>query len=182
MAKCIRCGKSTLMRGHVKLIDADICTVCFKELGFDGSFNSTDIICASSVYKWADIQDGKDAYNQRRWAKQRAAQDREEAARLGLHFADYRTLLKLDCLDNEMKTVERICALLDDDGCDPKRITYEREPGGPLSAFVGDNLLYQLRYTKDVKWIRIKDGDKIRITGPAGINKLVDKLVAAYQE
>lgn len=34
MAKCMRCGKSTLVRGHVILKDGAICTPCFKELGY----------------------------------------------------------------------------------------------------------------------------------------------------
>lgn len=56
MAKCIRCGKSTIVRGHVKLIDAAICTACFKQLGF----KLTDTAGAVSYY-YDDIKDGKDA-------------------------------------------------------------------------------------------------------------------------
>ena len=34
MAKCMKCGKSTLIRGHVSLADGAICTPCYKALGF----------------------------------------------------------------------------------------------------------------------------------------------------
>lgn len=98
-------------------------------------------------------------------------------------YADFQTLDDLDCSTYEIKTIEKICALLEDERCKSRLISYEREPGGPLNAFVGDALLYQLRYTRDVKWIRIgADGDKVRITGPAGINKLADKLVNEYRK
>lgn len=182
MAKCIRCGKSTLIRGHIKLSDADLCTPCFRELGFTNKLTTTDIITIRG-YKWNDIKDGRDTMiareNKKYWEKEYA----KESERLGLHYADYRTLYKLECSDNEMKSVERVCALLADEDCNPKRIEYERDPGAPLSAFVGEELLYELKYTKDVKWIRIgQDGEKKRISGPAGITKLADKIIEKYRE
>lgn len=181
MAKCIRCGRSTLLRGHVKLKDGAICTPCFKALGFDIGLRSTDLLI-SSMYSWEDIQDGKDAYERRKHRERMQEFYRDESRRLGLHYADYKTLDDLDCIDNEMKAVERACALLEDEGCRTKKLCYEREPGGPLNVFLGEELLYQLKYTKDVKWIRIgPEGDKIRISGPAGINKTVNKLVERYE-
>lgn len=55
MAKCIRCGKSTLARGHVKLSDGIICTPCFKKLGFK-------ILEAgpAQAYTYDLIKDGKE--------------------------------------------------------------------------------------------------------------------------
>lgn len=176
MAKCIRCGKSTIVRGHVSLADAAICTPCWKSLGFKLTETAT-----ASLYRYDDIKDGREAYDQKRWAESQARFAEAEADRLGLYYADYDTLEALDCSDNEMRTVERICALLEDEGCKTRRISFEREPGAPLSAYVGDKKLFELKYTKDVKWIRIGDDEnKNRITGPAGINKLVDKLIEAY--
>ena len=55
MAKCIKCGKNTIVRGHVKLEDAAICTPCFKSLGF----KLTDTAGAAS-YRYDDIKNGKD--------------------------------------------------------------------------------------------------------------------------
>lgn len=55
MAKCIRCGKSTVVRGHVKLADATICTPCFKELGFK-IMDST----LARAWIYDDIKDGKE--------------------------------------------------------------------------------------------------------------------------
>ena len=176
MAKCIRCGKSTLVRGHVKLADGAICTPCWKSLGFKLTETAS-----SDSYRYDDIKDGRDAYDQKRWAASQAKFNEAESERLGLHYADYDTLDALGCIDYEMRTVERICALLEDEGCRTNRISYEREPGAPLSAYVGDKKLFELKYTKDVKWIRIGDDDeKHRIAGPAGINKLVNKLIEAY--
>lgn len=176
MAKCIRCGKSTLVRGHVKLADAAICTPCWKSLGFKLTETAS-----SDSYRYDDIKDGRDAYDQRRWAASQAKFNEAESERLGLYYADYDTLDALDCSDNEMRTVERICALLEDEDCKTRRISYEREPGAPLSAYIGDKKLFELKYTKDVKWIRIGDDDeKHRISGPAGITKLVNKLIDAY--
>lgn len=176
MAKCIRCGKSTIVRGHVKLADAAICTPCFKALGYKLTDTST-----ASLYKYDDIKDGKEEADRRRWAKQKAEFARSESDRLGLFFADYATLDALDCSDNEMKAVERVCALLDDDGCNPRKLEYERDPGAPLSVFLGDELVYELKYTKDIKWIRLAtETDKVRITGPAGLNRLQPRIVAAY--
>ena len=183
MAKCIRCGKSTMIRGHVKLRDAAICRSCFKDLGFDAAVNSVDIITAS-LYTWDEVKDGHEEWQRKKWAKQREKFNRDESERLGLRFTDYGLLDKLDCSDNEMKTIERVCLVLDDEGCDPRKLSYEREPGCPLSAFVCDDLLYQLKYTKEIKWIKIAPDleNKIRITGPAGINKLAGRLAAAYNQ
>ena len=176
MAKCMRCGKSTLLLGNVKLADGSICYPCMRKLGFESYEQHT-----LHSNKYDDIKDGKDELTKKIWEKKNVEYNRKEAARLGLFYSDYKTLDHLDCSDNEMKAVERVCALLADEGCDPKKIEFEREPGAPLSAFIGDNKLFELKYTKDVKWIRIGDDEnKHRITGPAGINKLVNKLVEAY--
>lgn len=55
MAKCLHCGKNTLIRGHVSLFEGAVCTPCFKKLGF----KLTDTAGASSYY-YDDIKDGKD--------------------------------------------------------------------------------------------------------------------------
>lgn len=56
MAKCMRCGKNTIVRGHVKLADGAVCTPCFKSLGF----KLTDT-AGAAAYHYDDIKDGKDA-------------------------------------------------------------------------------------------------------------------------
>lgn len=79
MAKCIRCGKSTLVRGHVKLEDGAICTPCWKKLGFKITETAS-----ASIYRYEDIKDGKDhVYEamQRRKAKhQQWLEDHPDAA------------------------------------------------------------------------------------------------------
>ena len=64
MAKCMMCGKSTLVKGHVKLADGAICTPCFLKLGFKLSDTAT-----SSTYKYDDIKDGKDAMYKKKVAE-----------------------------------------------------------------------------------------------------------------
>lgn len=66
MAKCIRCGKSTLVRGHVKLADAAICTPCFKQLGFKLTETA-----GASVYRYDDIKDGRDNLSRNMAARRR---------------------------------------------------------------------------------------------------------------
>ena len=66
MAKCIRCGKSTIVRGHVKLEDAAICTPCWKSLGFKITETA-----GASVYRYEDIKDGRDNLS-RNLARRRA--------------------------------------------------------------------------------------------------------------
>ena len=53
MAKCMKCGKSTLVKGHVKLADGAICTPCFRSLGF-----KLGDVTTSSQYRYDDIKDG----------------------------------------------------------------------------------------------------------------------------
>lgn len=55
MAKCLRCGKSTIVRGHVALSDGAVCTPCFKKLGFKLADTA-----GSGAYCYDDIKDGKD--------------------------------------------------------------------------------------------------------------------------
>lgn len=55
MSKCVRCNRSTLLRGKVELSDSVICSICFKALGFDK-------YDADSRMKYADIKDGKASY------------------------------------------------------------------------------------------------------------------------
>ena len=64
MAKCIRCGKSTLVRGHVTLADATICTPCFKDLGFK-IMDST----MARAWTYNDIKDGKENLERNRYIR-----------------------------------------------------------------------------------------------------------------
>lgn len=56
MAKCIKCGKSTLIRGHIGLSDGALCTPCYRELGF----KVTEAALAKS-YTYDQIKNGKSA-------------------------------------------------------------------------------------------------------------------------
>lgn len=65
MAKCIRCGKSTLARGHVKLADATICTPCFKKLGFKITADAP----LARAWVYDDIKDGKENVERNRYIR-----------------------------------------------------------------------------------------------------------------
>ena len=65
MAKCIKCGKSTLARGHVKLADATICTPCFKSLGFKITADAP----LARAWTYGDIKDGKENVERNRYIR-----------------------------------------------------------------------------------------------------------------
>ena len=65
MAKCIKCGKSTLARGHVKLADAMICTPCFKKLGFKITADAP----LARAWIYDDIKDGKENVERNRYIR-----------------------------------------------------------------------------------------------------------------
>lgn len=56
MAKCMKCGKSTLFRGQVPLADGTICSLCYKDLGFDVSD-----VSLMKFKTYAQIAAGKEA-------------------------------------------------------------------------------------------------------------------------
>lgn len=67
MAKCIRCGKSTLVRGHITLADSTICTPCFKQLGFKITTDAP----VSRAWIYDDIKDGKENLHRNRYIREK---------------------------------------------------------------------------------------------------------------
>lgn len=67
MKNCIRCGKSFFGRRRIRLKDSEICGKCFRELGFDKSYDRL-----SDIYAYDDIKDGIDAYNDLFWKRKAA--------------------------------------------------------------------------------------------------------------
>ena len=84
MAKCIKCGKSFFGRIKIKLADAEICSKCYDELGFDHKTG----LYIGSTYKWSDIKDGYDVMRDRENAKRFA----KNAAEVGLIPKHYKQL------------------------------------------------------------------------------------------
>ena len=177
MAKCMKCGKSTLVKGHVKLADGAICTPCFRSLGF-----KLGDVTTSSQYKYDDIKDGHDAMIQRRILETAARADRSEAEDLGITIKLVRQLDKAGATDPERRILGAICAVLADESRDIDVIDVALGDNGSLLLMI-DGVVF-IRYKSDagVKWIAFENegGEKIRITGPARINAMADRIVEAY--
>lgn len=178
MAKCKRCGKSTALRGHVKIKDADLCGVCFKELGFE----KRDLLTAS-IYEYEAIKNGRDAYYFNS-IKARADQyDVEHADKYGISLKHYQQLDKAGATDNEMKIFAAICAVLNDEGLETDPILIAPGDNGSLLLMIDGIIMLQYKSEPNVKWILLpnESDEKIRIGGVARMNSLAPRLVAAYK-
>ena len=177
MAKCMKCGKSTLVKGHVKLSDGAICTPCFLSLGFKIRDAAT-----SSQYKYDDIKDGLEAMRHRSILETAERADKAEAYELGITIKMIRQLDQAGATDPERRLLGAICAVLEDEGRDTDAIDVALGDNGSLLLMI-DGVVF-VRYKSDagVKWIAFENegGDKIRITGPARINAMADRVVQAY--
>ena len=71
MAKCIRCGRGGLLRQMLLLYgnESKICTDCYKALGFHPKDD------LSLLYRYEDIKDGREVYEERRFARLQAHYD-----------------------------------------------------------------------------------------------------------
>ena len=174
MAKCIRCGKSFLTRGRIKLADADICYKCFDELGFDHKTG----IYTGSLHKWDEIKDGAAVMNQRKWD----AEATKKAEAIGLNLKLYRQLNRAGATDPEIRLLSAICSVLADEGRDIDVIDVALGDNGSLLLMIDGVVFIEYKSDSGVKWIRFDNEgeEKLRITGPARINALASRVVAAY--
>lgn len=174
MAKCVRCGKSFLGRGKIKLADEEICFKCYDELGFDHKLG----INIGSQYKWNDIKDGYDAMRAREYAAKQA----REAASIGLNLKLLRQLHSAGATDPEIRLTSAICSVLSDEGRDIDVLDVALGDAGSLLMMIDGTVLIEYKSDEGVKWIRFNsEGDnKVRISGPARINAMADRVVAAY--
>lgn len=178
MAKCIRCGKSTITRGHVKLADAAICTPCFKSLGF----KLTDT-AGATIYKYDEIKDGADAYYNKKIEESAARYDEERNRDHNFRFANYGQMRDLDPTDEEMEMFETVCEILEDEGFDADKLKLVRKSDSYLTIVLGPTDVARIKYTDRVKWVLFPYGsnEKIRISGVGAINSHAPELVEAYQ-
>ena len=177
MAKCIRCGKSTALRGHVKIKDADLCGVCFKELGFQRN----DVLTAS-LYSYADIKDGRDAYYSRSIKAHADQYDIDHAEKYGLSLKHYQQLDNAGATDNERKIFSAICDVLNDEGRETDPIVIAPGDNGSLLLLIDGVVMLQYKSEPSVKWILFpnESDEKVRIGGVARMKSLAPRLVAAY--
>lgn len=174
MAKCIKCGGSFLTRGRIRLADADICFKCFESLGFD---RKTGIYDGKS-YKWDDIKDGFDAM----MAREHAVKNAIKANDLGLTPKLYKQLNNAEATDPEIRLMSAMCALLSDEDRDIDALDMDLGHNGSLLVMIDGVVIIEYKSDSGVKWIRFphESEEKLRITGPASLNKLVPRIVAAY--
>lgn len=178
MSKCIRCGKSTVLRGHVSLKDSAICTPCFLSLGFKLS----DIGLAKMLYSYDDIKDGKEAMDERNRAERNRKYAQKCADKFGLTVPHYHQLSSIGATDMEKKIFSRIHAVLLDDGKDADIIEITAGERGSVALSVGGTVFITYKADEGVKWIVFENEspEKIRIAGAGRMNSLAPRIIAAY--
>ena len=142
MAKCIRCGKSTALRGTVQLKDAAICGKCAKALGMD----KTEILIATQ-YRYDDIKDGMDAYYAKQIIKRSVLQDIEDR-KIGLKVANYGQERELVCTEEEREIFDLIS---DHFPTDELRLVRVSDDYVTIKRNEWD--IARIKYTNRAKWI-----------------------------
>jgi len=175
MAKCIRCGKSTALRGNVKISDANLCMTCFKELGFE----KRDLLTAS-LYKYDEIKDGQAAYYANKWKNTTSETD-------GITFAHYGETREVDATESEAEIYQTIKSLLNDMGCNTDCLSLVRKSDSYVSAVMessGDYGLMDLarfKFTDRAKWIKLGPNfDKVALKSTEDVADMTEEIRAAY--
>lgn len=179
MPKCIRCGKSTILKGHVALKDSAICTPCFLGLGF--KLNETGY--AKTLYTYDDIKDGKAAMQERETAERNRRYWESEAEKVGLTVPHYRQLYSLDATDMEKKILAQIYAILEDEDKDTEIIDITSGKNGSICLSVDGTIFITYKADSGVKWIVFENEspEKIRIAGAGRMNSLAPRIIQAYE-
>ena len=182
MAKCIRCGRSGMGVLHqaIKLKDKNfICFKCYKELGGQPM---KDMTTAPLTYTYEDIKDGFEAYANRRLSDRILSVNMGEAEQFGITLKLVNQLNKAGATDPEKRLLGAICAVLADEGRDIDVIDAALGNNGSLLLMIDGPVFIEYKSDEGVKWIRFDNEgeEKIRITGPARINALASRVVAAY--
>lgn len=171
MSKCIRCGGSFLLRGKTKLKDAEICTKCFRELGFDKGY---DLI--SELYSYEEIKDGIDKYYENQQKKELIEALKDDPPFKISGAGNYE---HVEATDGEIEMFDVIESILD--GCElPAPLVLTRKSSGYVTAAVGEWDLARLKFTDRAKWIVlpvIESGSKKHyIEEPGDVNNFADEL------
>lgn len=178
MAKCIRCGKSTVVRGHVKLRDAAICTPCFKQLGF----KLTETAGAVS-YFYDDIKDGKDEYYEN-MRKKKIKDAVLSSVSVRMSGAGYNR--ELICTEEEREIYDIIRSLCDDANYESDWLELVRRNDEYVTIIINSSdgsplELARLKYTNRAKWIRFApEFEKIQLTDTEDITNYTENIYAAY--
>lgn len=183
MAKCFRCGKSTALRGTVKLKDEVICGKCAKELNMDKTH-----ILVSSQYSYDDVKDGMDVYYKKQMIKRAMLEEIEEKKR-GLKVANYGQVRELNCNDDEQEAYDYVVSALSNAGLDTSCMKLVRKSNDYVSACMqssqdGYGLMdvARIKFTDRAKWIKTGLGyKKTTINAPEDVLYLAEDIVAVYR-
>ena len=169
MAKCKRCGRAALI-GGIRLADAVVCKACLRDLGFADRIDRT----TGSLYKWADVKDGIQAF----WDCQNA----KTAASKGRLLKHFQQLNAAGATDLEEKLFAAMCAIWKDERCDVSRLDIAPGANGSLLVLMDGTVVLEYKGERQVRWILFPDSpDKVRIGSSARINSLGNRIVAAYR-
>lgn len=179
MAKCERCGRGGMRTIHsaVKFKDGKcICVKCLKELGHEHPIKDAFYLQLRSS---EDI-----LHPEIMWARERAEMCRRRAERLDITPAQYDALDRNGATDFEIKIFSRLCALLEDEGCDTSDLVVISAGDGALYVMQGDAVLLEFKGEPNIKWIRFPDDpdNKIRFGQLSKLNSLIDRIVASYRQ
>ena len=180
MGKCMKCGKSTLVKGHVKLADGAICTPCFLKLGF-----KLGDVTTSSIYKFNDIKDGLAAYQANR-IKEHMKKDIIENSSDLIHFTNYGQQRDLICTEQEREIFDIIRSLVDDDGLDSDKLELIRKSDNYVSVVMqseeyGPMDVARIKFTNRAKWIWTMDTDKVKISDPEDVTQYAEAFCNGYR-
>ena len=167
MAKCMKCGKSTIVKGHVKLADGAICTPCFRSLGFKLSDVTT-----ANIYKYDEIKDGLDNYYLNK-QKERVRQDVLDS--VSVKISNYGQERERIATETELEIFEIIKTL---SGREDLQLV--RKSDNYVSAVLGDWDLARFKYTPRAKWIMfpvVELGSvKNKISTPEDVRSFADLI------
>ena len=182
MAKCVRCSRSGMGVLHqaLRLKDKNyICFKCYKELG--GS-PMKDVTTAALSYTYDDIKDGFEALSARRMSELIARTNSADAEKFGINLKLVSQLNEAGATDPEARLLGAICSVLADEDRDVDMLDVALGHNGSLLVMIDETVAIEYKSDSGVKWIRFNNEseDKIRILGPASINKMANRVVAAY--
>lgn len=167
MAKCMKCGKSTLIKGHVKLADGAICTPCFRSLGF----KLADAAMAN-IYKYDEIKEGLDNYYLNKH-KEHVRQDVLDS--LSVKVSNYGQERERIATESELEIFEIVREL-----SDREELQLVRKSDNYVSAVIGDWDLARFKYTSRAKWIMfpvVESGSvKNKISDPQDVRSFADLI------
>lgn len=179
MAICERCGRSNLkwLSGGIKFKDKKyICVRCLKELGREHPLRDASSL---ALHTSEDI-----LHPEIRWERERLEAVHRRAARLEISPAQYEYLEKSGATDFEMNFFSRLCAILEDEGCDSEPLVVTFGGHGSLLVFLGEVVLLEYKGEPQIKWILLPDdpGNKIRFGQLSKLNALADRIVKIYRD